>query len=270
MSYTAPPVNEVYLAVQFESPVADERTALAEFWPRVLEQFPGLERQPALPRIGEQFDTPPTPPPFPFEIGTAAPPQRYWFVSGDSNRLLQVQPDRFLFNWRKVRPEDDYPRYSTLRPEFEQSFATFLDSLPPEKRDGATADWCEIGYINHVEARGDTAFSHLPLSRVLRFVDQPPSDALAPAEDMQVQFRKVIRDQDRPTGRLYFTAAAGFRAHDQVPIYVIQLFMRGRPEGNDMNDIVNFFDRGRELIVSGFTEATTQEMHDAWGLQARG
>jgi len=152
VSFASPPVNEVYLGVQFPGPVADEATTLADFWPRVREDYPTLERQAPIAPAVEDFSVPPAPPTVPFQVEVSHQPfpQRYWFVSLDGNELIQVQPDRFMLNWRQVQESDEYPRYQTLRPEFERRYETFLEALPEESRTAAVPEWCEVTYINHI------------------------------------------------------------------------------------------------------------------------
>ena len=271
VTFGRPPVNEVYLSVQFTDDVLDETWALTEFWPRIRDDFPQIERQSAIVRIEERFEVPPVPsmPSFPFQVGTGAPPQRYWFVSQNSTRLVQVQSDRFLFNWRRVRPDDAYPRFRTLLPDFERVFALFLDAMPASRRSAVTADLCEVGYINHIGASAEEdPRHHLPLYRIVQFVTEPDTDALRPIEDMQFQVRSLIRGEDNvPTGRIYVSAVPGYRTADQMPIYVLELTVRGRPAGSELGDLLEFYTQGRERVVTTFDSITTNEMHEAWERQ---
>jgi uncharacterized protein (TIGR04255 family) len=271
VTFASPPVNEVYLSVQFSTPVADEAVALADFWPLVREEFPQLQRQPPLPRLEERFDAVPTPQvlqfPVPFPLGGG--PQRYWFISADSTRLIQLQPDRLWFNWRRTRETDVYPRYQTLRHEFAGLFSTFLSVLPEDRRAGAAIDMCELGYINHIDARGElNPNSHLPLHRILEFIGEPPTEALSPVEDVQVQLRSVLRGHDRsPLGRMYLNASPAFRAADRMPIYLLELTVRIKPTGATTEDALAALDQGHELVVAAFRDVTTEEFHRVWGLE---
>ncbi|MDA0159570.1 TIGR04255 family protein [Solirubrobacter ginsenosidimutans] len=273
VTFERPPLNEVYLSVQFATDVSDEAVALAEFWPLIRADFPTLERHPALPPVEETFDVPPKvgPPNLPFRIGTGAMPQRYWFVSADSTRLVQVQPDRFLFNWRRVRPDDEYPRFRALVPEFERLFEAFVQVLSADQRKAATAAWAEVGYINHVDAPDELRpGGHISLDRIFTFVSKIDATAFDPVEDMQLQVRSTIRDDgDAPLGRIYLSATPAYRNADQMPIYVVELIARGRPGGSEPKDLANFFARGREMVVDAFCSVTTTEMHDAWGLRTK-
>src|SRR5262245_50725017 len=39
------------------------------------------------------------------------PLPRVWFLQEKENALVQVQRDRFLYNWKKMGEGDQYPRY---------------------------------------------------------------------------------------------------------------------------------------------------------------
>ncbi len=265
VTFGAPPVNEVALSVQFTAPTIDEFDILARFWPVIEADFPKHAKQPPLPPAEEDFQRPPTGG-IEFRLLEGPPPPRYWFFSSDETLLVQAQTDRFIFNWRLIADGQDYPRYRNLRPEFERRFRTFLETAGGAKEFAPT--WCELTYINHVEAPGSSEGAHGPLSQVLRALNpQPTAASLPPVEDTQLQQRFVMTDCGAPVGRLYLTATPAFRNDDGAPIYVVTLVARGRPRDATVASVLEFFDQGRELIVKGFKESTTDEMHQKWGLE---
>ncbi len=268
VSFAAPPVNEVTLSVQFEAPTVDEFGILARFWPAIEQDFPKYAKQPPLPPVVEDFERPPSAG-IQFQFLEGPPAPRYWFLSADETLLLQAQADRFIFNWRQLAAGQIYPRYRKLRPEFERRFQTFIETAGASR--SITPAWCEVTYINHVEAPGSDGGGHGPLSRILRALNpQPTTASLPPVEDTQLQQRFVIARGEEAIGRLYLTATPAFRNDDGVAIYVVTLIARGRPEDRNLAGVLDFFDLGRELIVKGFKESTTDEMHERWGLQVDG
>ena len=42
------------------------------------------------------------------QLGNVPPLRRSWLISKDGRSLLQIQEDRFLFNWKKAGPDDGY------------------------------------------------------------------------------------------------------------------------------------------------------------------
>lgn len=263
VTFRSPPVNEVVLSVQFSGVELDEFDVLAKYWPVIQPDFPNHDKQPPLPPIGEDFGRPPRQG-MQFGMLTVPPVPRYWFISADKALLVQVQADRFSLNWRHTDAADAYPRYRKLRPEFERRFGSFVDVV------GALeVTWCELTYINHVNAPATPDGTHGPLASVLRGLNPTPaSSTLPPVEDTQLQQRFVIRraGEDEPVGRLYIAAAPAF-SQDGLPLYVITLLARGTPRDGRLPEALAFFDMARGLIVRGFKESTTDDMHLEWGLE---
>jgi uncharacterized protein (TIGR04255 family) len=266
VTFANPPVNEVAFSVQLDGAAIDEVAVLADYWPLIRDDFPGHQKQPPVAPLVEDFAVPPAQT-LPFGIGfiAGAPPVRYWFVSSDETRLVQVQADRFAYNWRQVKGNEDYPRYATLRPEFESRFVSFVEAL----RERPSPAWCELTYINHIEAPGQTAGTHGPLATILRALNPEVTSPSLPAiEDTQLQqrFRIPSEHTGDPIGRFYITAVPGYRTRDAAPIYVVNLIARARLEERSTEGVVAFFDRAHEFIVSGFKESTSALMHERWGL----
>jgi uncharacterized protein (TIGR04255 family) len=190
-------------------------------------------------------------------------------LTEDYTSLVQVQADRFAFNWRQVEGTEPYPRYRDyVRPTFEHLYRIYEEVATADGKAPSPA-WCEITYINHIDAEGSASGTHGPLSQVLRSLRQDAtSDALPPVEDTQLQQRFLLADDnDEAIGRLYLSATPAFRADDKKPIYVLSLLVRGKAQSQTVEGVLSLFDLGRDLIVRGFTESTTSEMHERWGLR---
>jgi uncharacterized protein (TIGR04255 family) len=267
VTFASPPVNEVVLSIQFATAAIDDALLLAEFWPQVKERFPRLERQPPIAAVIEDFSSPPKAVPVEIEFGSQAFPQRYWCISETGNDLIQFQKDRFLINWRKQGDEIPYPRYEHVRKGFTDLAPIFQEAASSEAQ--LEIVQCEISYINEINARPESGFGHMELSRVLRlFKDQISLEAVPVAEDTQFQSRHVLRRQNNePYGRFYIGASPGFRSLDSAPIYGVTLMARGSPPTPDLEGALGFFDDGHDRIVRTFKEITTEDMHKQWGLE---
>src|SRR6266404_4193986 len=109
-SFTNPPVNEVICGVTFKPLPKLLAPHLGILWSKFRTEYPTcLEAEPLLPVV-ETFDG-----------GEAGAPDfsmqylpRVWFVSRDQSAIIQVQRDRLLHNWRKMRSTDEYPRYTVV------------------------------------------------------------------------------------------------------------------------------------------------------------
>ena len=117
VSFDHPPVQEIAFSVQLVEPLSLE--AMVDIGRALSASFPVWQMQPPLPRmvpsvIGQ---------PFSLIASVGVPLPRFWFVSEDGLRLVQVQEDRVAFNWRRLGRDVPYPRYGTLRSEFERILA---------------------------------------------------------------------------------------------------------------------------------------------------
>src|SRR5207249_11511395 len=76
------------------------------------------------------------------------PLPRVWFISNGDNELIQLQLDRFYYNWR--RRGDEYPRYPSIIEKFERGKSD-LEAFTSELALGTIKPLeCELTYINHI------------------------------------------------------------------------------------------------------------------------
>lgn len=81
------------------------------------------------------------------------PPPRLWNASQDQQWLVQLQDDRLLLNWRKVDAACTYPKYETIRTEFERVLS-MLDIPIGQELVPLVAEFSYVNHITHDEASG--------------------------------------------------------------------------------------------------------------------
>lgn len=261
-SFKKPPVIEVAIAAQFKAleDLTSPRAGL--LWQRFRRQFPNLELHPVLePRF--ERSGPALPPGFRIEI-EEIPAHRVWFVSADKSHLIQVQKDRFVFNWRRVA-DQDYPRYEQVREAFEEHYSVFQEFLTAEQLGELRLNQWELTYINHIEIADS---QHGGLSSVVPLLVGPMSDTFLPGpEDIALQARYRIPPDEGNTSlaRLYVMATPTLSNVPNNTAFRLTLAARGNLEQGD--SLLSRLDLGREWIVRGFTEVTAQTMHELWELE---
>lgn len=253
------------MAVQLARPVTDDTVTLGSYWPRIRQEYPHLQPQPGLPPMAERFDERAVPPQIEFQVLNAPPPTRYWLLNESSTELVQVQPDRFAFNWRKETSDTVYPRYTYLRDRFTRLFSEFVSTVGEANRE-VEPEWCEITYVNPIDARTEDG-GRADLSTVLRRFNPHEVPSLPRPEDSSFSERFLLTRADAPYGRFHVNIAPGFGLEDREPIYVVNLTVRGQPQSADLQGVLGFMDEGRSLIVTSFRDMTTDAMHARWGLQ---
>jgi hypothetical protein len=178
-------------------------------------------------------------------------------------QLLQIQPDRFIHNWREVASGERYPRYERLLESFLNELSIFCAFVDREGLGELAINQCEITYVNHIMA-GEGWVRHGQLAEILRCV-APVAGHLPEPESISLTACYVIPGSDgRPLGRLHATVRPAWRTGDSRPMYVMTLTARGAPQGEGVSAAVAFLNLGREWIVRGFADLTTAKMHSIW------
>lgn len=130
--YECPPVIEVVCGLQFAPLVQFQATALGLFWQRIRGEYPSSQPQPPLVHVVEQLDAP-SAENAPIELTEFPPLPRMFFVDRSENWLIQLQPGRFLHNWRREHDAETYPRFPIVFERFWRAWRQFLDFCRDER-----------------------------------------------------------------------------------------------------------------------------------------
>ena len=259
--FDSPPIVETVLGVEFTALDNWDIRNFGFYWNEVKDHFSSFEVKPALESRIEDLSVQVA-----NETGvrfsTSPPELRGWFVSNEHQRLVQIQRDRFIFNWRKGNPSAEYPEYEkSIRPDFEREFKRFSAFLKGQGLGPIEIVQCEVTYVNHLE-RGIGWSSAADLQNVFKCWSPSASMTFLPApEDVSIDVRYRLPNEG---GRLYVSAKPAIRNEDGVEILQMTLTARGRPAASDLSSALEWLDIGREWIVQGFTDFTTKQMHDIW------
>jgi uncharacterized protein (TIGR04255 family) len=257
-----PPVSEVALSVQFV-PLAKWTAAHGGlFWAEVIADYPQADVQPPLvpqvERFGEEYWQRNLLVEF-GEPGAA----RFWFVGDPPSRLIQVQRDRLIANWRKVTGHEIYPRYvNEIRPRFEREWGRFKRFILARGLGEIEVRQCDVTYVNDIpQGEGWKSFSDLP--RLFAPWSAPKGDQFLPTPETLSLAGSFEMPDER--GRLYFATQHLRRAIDNKEVIQLRLTARGKPTGSTDADVLAWMDLGREWVVRGFADLTTAEAHRLWG-----
>ncbi len=184
---------------------------------------------------------------------------RAWFVSVDKTNLIQIQQDRFAFNWRRI-DDKEYPRYEQVIAKFEENFRVFQEFFVVEELGELELNQREITYINHIPASGAwSQHGELGFAAPL-LVGEMRGAFLPEPEDIALQVRYPIQGGES-LSRLYVVANPVDSMPSRDPAFRLTLTARGRLTDGALRSQL---DLGREWIVRGFTEVTSQRMHELW------
>jgi uncharacterized protein (TIGR04255 family) len=265
--FTAPPVAEVSLGVQFNSLERLQAPHLGLVWSEFKSQFPVIEQQPPVEQAFETFAEKgggiPAPR-LPFQLLSGVPVPRVLFINEQRTELLQVQRDHFYHNWRKAGEGDQYPRFEKMISTFEDGLQRLNSLISAEGLGTIVPNQCEVTYINHVPVNAEKSTYQVLEELLGSWLDPPSLGDLGEPEDVRVLLRYVIREEGTPVGRLLVSAEPAWKLNGS---YVIQLALtaRGKPRSENCSGVVDFLHLGRLHIVRSFNALTTKEMHKVWG-----
>jgi uncharacterized protein (TIGR04255 family) len=149
--FAAPPVTEVVISVQFDPLTALRTPHLGLLWQDFRDRFPKTEEHPPLPPVIEKFGLL-GPPQIGVRFETSLPVPLCWFLNEAGTKLIQVQQDRFVHNWRKIGQSDEYPRYEHIRKTFEVELGIFCQFLAREQLGELVPNQCEVTYVNQISS----------------------------------------------------------------------------------------------------------------------
>ncbi|MEO7259858.1 MAG: TIGR04255 family protein [Jatrophihabitantaceae bacterium] len=265
LSFRNPPINEVVAGVTFAALGADGIALLSGFWRDLArDTFPEFQVQPPYTTTIEQFNVNPSVPDLPgglqFIAGYRAP--RFWAVGDKGQYLLQLQPDWFACNWRRVRVDDEYYRWAQRREDFESWYRKLDHYIFENSGQNLTPLSCEVTYINHItptatfQAHSDYAKVFVATFGDLGLIRENFSSAL--------RYLVPSPGGDGPSARLHVQIDAALDGRGQQ-IYVLQLTARGSPQDNSVEGVMSFLEHARKVINDSFIALTTADMQHDWG-----
>ncbi|MCK6481652.1 MAG: TIGR04255 family protein [Planctomycetaceae bacterium] len=268
--FKRPPLIEVALSVQF-SPLEGLALPLqVEFGSKLRARFPKSQTLPPLGPI--PIEDPTNPPPVAQEITVMMQPvafaPRLWFLNNSGTRLVQLQSDRFAYNWRKESGDEAYPKYPGVRDAFAAELRAFYQFCKEKGVAPPEFNQCEVIYVDHIFPKGEWAGIGNIHEVFSVWAGLAPPVKGAKQEDLAFQARFRIDDgKGKPRGRLTVSSnPATLKANNQ-PIQVLQMIARGSPIGSKdpVDTVLAFMDLAHERIVGLFEAMTTPAMHKEWG-----
>lgn len=263
-----PPVIETAIGVQFKPLTKMRVTDYGLLW-QVLSpagEFPIVEERNRLPREIEEQDDAGKQMLFQAWISHVQELQRVLFISAqsdDGQKLIQIQPDRFLQNWRRKSLNDEnYPSYKKNRSEFETRYLQFINFAKTNELGDVVPDQCEVTHVNRIPveagvSRGDMLRNCFPALTNFGDFNLFKSEP----EKIVAHWSYWIEPMN---GRLRIDITPVMLKKDKQHVIDFRITARGTPFGIDADDILQWLDYGHYFVVNAFASITSPEMHIKW------
>ncbi len=249
--YKQPPVVEVVFGIHFKELKNFLTPYLGLLWERFRSDYPICQEVPPLAPVIERFsDSPITQ--TQLEISDLLPPPRVWFIHSHQNGIIQVQRDRFLHNWKKIRPNDEYPSYEKVNLMFKEKLSIFESFLAEFDIGTLEPLQYELTYVDQI-AFSDEFNSLAKIGNVLRdFCWQDETNRFL-SEPESINWRTSFLMPDR-VGRVHVAIRNALRREDREPIMVLELTARGLPIETSRSAMWEWFDLAHKRVVERFAD----------------
>jgi uncharacterized protein (TIGR04255 family) len=252
--YKYPPVIEVVCGIQFSGMEEWRTPHFGSFWEQIRAEYPEFEDRAPLDRIQLESGGSVAP-----QIVPLPPLRRVFFIQPPGNFLIQLQQSRILHNWRKVAPNDEYPRYETAYPRFVKSWERLKRFAASSGLSEPQAEIFELTYINQITKDGAT----FPRDAwdFLAFYGAAPNAAVASdSTSIAMNFSWHLPNE---MGRLIFDLRHGLRPTDSQQVLQIELSARGKANQGE-SSMTPWFQIAHDAIVNTFDILTSESAHTLW------
>jgi uncharacterized protein (TIGR04255 family) len=258
--FDQPPVIETVLGVQF-APVKGLSSAhVGWFWKQFLDsKWEKIAEVVPLPDEFERFGQV-APGPVRFKLEPIRFPARLQISWVNDGRMIQIQPTRFHYNWNRVGGE--YPRYRSVRREFDCYFETFRRFIEEAKLGEVAPNQWELTYIDSIPQGTlwtTPADWHELLPGLFSARGSPRSVQL---ESFGGEWHYEIPGQ---LGRLHISVQLARLGDDPTPALLLQSTARGPIGKEGVASLEEGLDLGHRVAVDLFVEITSDKAHAAWG-----
>ena len=242
--YDRPPVIEVVYGAAFAPLKAWKVPHIGLFWQRIFEEFPRCEQ--VLPILGTDLVDP-----------SGLPVPRVWLINDEDDRLVQLQPGRFLFNWRRRKNAGPYPRYNTLSDRFFGLFQEFQSFVSENRLGEIEVSEYELTYINHIFEQENWKFPD-SIDRVIEHFSWKKERYEFLPKPFPINWQVRFDFREGP-GALLAKVSSARHAKEEKDVLVLELSARGVPAETPLSEMKNWFSHAHRWIVRGFEDLTSEE-----------
>ena len=261
--FAQPPVDEVVLSVLFESLDKFLAPHLGQIWNEFRQDgFVNIREQPPVPPAVETTFPNPIQGPR-LRIDNHPDLARTWFIHADDSKIIQVQRDRFMFNWRKTELAPTYPGFSTIFDEFEEFYNRFKQIIEEQRIGEINPLQYELTYIDQL-FHGSGWYSLDDIGKIYNFIDAQQSDSFwAGAESMILRTSFPAEDL---FGRLHLTISSRVKMPEERKTLQTDFTMRGFPDTSEYDAMIAWFKAARDQISKKFSSMFTENIQTrVWG-----
>ena len=253
LSYDQPPITEVACSVLFNSLEGILTPHIGLLWGVFQPEYPfSDDAAPIAPRIeafgNQNIETE-------LELSNIPTLPRVWFISTDETRIIQIQRDQLIHNWRKLGSDSEYPRYDSLIQAFQEHLSKFDNFLVQSEIGKVEPVQYELTYVNKIP-QGETWKTFEDIGKIFpdyawrthsqRFLSEPET----------INWITTFELPDE-IGRLYVVIRNTID-EEKNPLLLFELTVRGIGSYSSYESMKSWFDIAHEWVVQAFADLTAE------------
>ncbi len=251
IKYENPPIDEIVCGIRFDSIKQLQSGHVGILWQKFRPDFPMIEDQILVnPVPKEDFENP-----------KIQPLPRVWFIHEKENDLVQLQRNRFLHNWRKRQPEDEYPGYVKVINNFEKYLSFLQEFLVEENLGSLVAREYELTYIDLIP-RGSGWQSLRDLGNVFPNLVSLTSQNMLSDDIRNINWQTVLGLPNN-SGKLRLVVRSARRVSDNQQLLQIEFNAHSSQPYQPMRE---WFDAAHNEVIRVFSHLVSDAIQqEFWG-----
>lgn len=244
------PLVEVMCDVQFDEITSLQSAHIGLFWQKFKKTFPDTEQKPPLSsptfkaRKVNQVEISFTP----------SLPRIWFFNKNNQSKLIQIQSDRFITNWRKFEEPGEYPHFNNVFSFFNEYYSKWEHFCKSNLSEELKPLSYELKYVNHIP-RGQGWMDFSDLSKIFPFFQFPKKNTglkpqfLSHQDFFSVQDFSGIIQTSIKTAKLIST---------KEDLIVFEIGIRvDLTEVDDKFDLSDSFKESHNVLLKAFLDLTS-------------
>jgi uncharacterized protein (TIGR04255 family) len=245
ISYKKAPLVEVVVGIQL-SKEAITSEFIFEFYQLSKNKFPKIQEHPPLPFQIENKDSN-------AQLGLPnGISSRKFFIESEGNRLIQLQHNRIVFNWRVAKPDDQYPHYDSVIKEFYGIIEQVEKKVPIK----LLINQLEFSYVNHMVLE-DFGLDSLQVSNIIKFINFPN-----PLKTINCNLSLWEPELE---GNIIAQLKSAKRNRDDKKILIYETTCRGVNKNGQ--SVEQWFDQAHQKLLQLFENSITDKAKSIWQKQ---
>lgn len=252
--FQKPPVVEVVCGAAFGTLDAMKAPHIGLFWQMLPKKFSRVEEVTPIASAAFQDDG------VALEFSNLPDLPRIWFIAEGERELIQLQRDRFLYNWKDERAAASYPEFDNIFPSFLGYLKNFEEFVSTEALGDLEYRQFELTYVNHIPVNSVESIVQRPCDVLVdhtrdisrpRFLPDPKS------------FRWITSyELPNDMGLLHITAQSAMVRETAEAVMRLDLTVRGATKDMSSNGMKSWFNVAHDWIVQGFCDVTDSQVQN--------